>query len=112
MEREFGVKLKVFYDINIEPQHSSVTRVVPLIRQLDTFALFSLYSVSQQSKSTAIALSFLLRSELSIEEAVNIARVDENYQSKHFGRVEGAHDYDEAATLASFATARSVINLC
>jgi chaperone required for assembly of F1-ATPase len=32
MEREFGVKLKVFYDINIEPQHSSVSKVVPLIR--------------------------------------------------------------------------------
>jgi len=26
--------------------------------------------------------------------------------------VEGAHDYDEAATLASFATARNIINLC
>jgi hypothetical protein len=46
MEREFGVKLKVFFDINIEPQHSSVSKVVPLIRQLDTFTLFSLYSVS------------------------------------------------------------------
>jgi chaperone required for assembly of F1-ATPase len=53
-----------------------------------------------------------LRNEISIQEAVEIARVDENYQSKHFGRVEGAHDYDEAATLATFATARNVINLC
>jgi chaperone required for assembly of F1-ATPase len=47
MEREFGVKLKVFYDINIVPQHSSVAKVVPLIRQLDIFSLFSLYTVCQ-----------------------------------------------------------------
>jgi chaperone required for assembly of F1-ATPase len=54
----------------------------------------------------------LLRNDISIREAVDIARVDENYQSKHFGRVEGAHDYDEAATLAIFATAKNIINLC
>ena len=86
--------------------------MVPLIRGFDTFTLFSLYSVTQQAKSTAIAVAFLLRNEISIREAVDIARVDENYQSKHFGRVEGAHDYDEAATLSIFATAKNIINLC
>jgi len=54
----------------------------------------------------------LLRNDLSIQEAVDIARVDENYQVKHFGKVEGAHDYDEAATLTTFATAKNIINLC
>jgi chaperone required for assembly of F1-ATPase len=53
-----------------------------------------------------------LRDEISIEDAVKIARVDENYQTSHFGKVEGAHDYDEAATLTTFATAKNVINLC
>jgi ATP synthase F1 complex assembly factor 2 len=112
LEREYGVKLKIFTDINVEPQHPSVSKLVPLIRGFDTFTLFSLYSVTQQAKSTAIAVAFLLRNEISIREAVDIARVDENYQSKHFGRVEGAHDYDEAATLAIFATAKNIINLC
>ncbi len=66
LEAEFGVKLKIFEDINIEPQHSSVTKVVPMIRQLDNFALFSLYSVSVSAKSTAIAMAFLLRDHLTI----------------------------------------------
>ena len=56
-------------------------------------------------------MAFLLKNDLSIHEAVEIARVDENYQSKHFGRVEGAHDFDEAATLTTFATAKNIINL-
>lgn len=89
-----------------------MSKVVPLLRTVDNYVLFSLYTVAQQAKSTAIALAFLLRNDISIEEAVRIARVDENYQTKHFGKVEGAHDYDEASTLATFATAKNVINLC
>lgn len=112
LQREFGVKLKVFHDIQIEPQDSSVTKIVPLLRTVDHYVLFSLYTVAQQAKSTAIALAFLLKNEISIEEAVRIARVDENYQTSHFGRVEGAHDYDEASTLATFATAKNIMNLC
>jgi ATP synthase mitochondrial F1 complex assembly factor 2 len=112
LKKDFGVQLKVFHDIVVEPQHSSVSKVVPLIRTVDDYVLFSLYTVAQQSKSTAIALSFLLKNDISIKEAVDIARVDENYQSSHFGKVEGAHDYDEATTLANFATAKNIINLC
>jgi chaperone required for assembly of F1-ATPase len=57
-------------------------------------------------------MAFLLKNDISIEEAVRIARVDENYQTKHFGSVEGAHDYDEASTLATFATSKNILNLC
>lgn len=57
-------------------------------------------------------MAFILRNELSIKEAVDISRVDENYQSEKFGRVEGAHDFDEAHALATFGTAKNVINLC
>ncbi len=49
---------------------------------------------------------------MTLQEAVDIARVDENYQTKHFGKVEGAHDYDEANLLTAFATAKNVVNLC
>jgi chaperone required for assembly of F1-ATPase len=54
----------------------------------------------------------MYKDTISIEEAVNIARVDENYQISHFGKVEGAHDFDEAHTLTQFATAKSFVNLC
>lgn len=82
-----------------------------MFKSLDNYTLFSLYEVARTAKSTAIAMAFLLKNDISIHEAVEIARVDENYQSKHFGKVEGAHDFDEAATLTTFATAKNIINL-
>ena len=63
------------------------------------------------AKSCAIALALLYKEDLTIDEAVSIARVDERYQTKHFGVVEGAHDYDEALTVSNFATAKSMLNL-
>ena len=79
MEKHYGVHLNVFHDIASGPQHSSVCRVKPIIDTVDDYVLFSLYTVAQQSKSTSIALAFLLRNDISIKEAVDIARVDENY---------------------------------
>lgn len=46
LEREFEVKLKIFHEIQVEPQDSSVTKIVPLLRTVDHYALFSLYTVA------------------------------------------------------------------
>jgi hypothetical protein len=43
---------------------------------------------------------------LFIEEAVIVSRLEEMYQQKFFGVVEGAHDYDEARTIADVASAK------
>ena len=48
---------------------------------------------------------------MTLEEAVSIARVDEQHQQSIFGIVEGAHDFDQANMLTVFATARSVVGL-
>ena len=96
----------------MEPQDKSIQKLKPIMQELDPFVLNSLYAVAQSAKSTAIALSLILKYELSIQDAVNISRVDENYQSSIFGKVEGAHDFDEAHALTTFATAKSLVNLC
>jgi hypothetical protein len=49
--------------------------------------------------------------KISLEEAVSVARVDEQHQQSIFGVVEGAHDFDQANMLTVFATARSVVGL-
>jgi len=49
---------------------------------------------------------------MTVQEAVEIARLDVNYQASAFGRVEGAHDLDEANFFATFSTAKTVVNLC
>jgi len=63
------------------------------------------------SKSSAIALALILGQSLDIEQAVRLARIDEDYQTKYFGVVEGAHDLDEAYLYSVFSTARNIVNL-
>ena len=48
---------------------------------------------------------------MSLEDAINIARVDEHYQQSKNGFVEGAHDFDKINTLTTLAAARAVVNL-
>lgn len=55
-------------------------------------------------------MALIARGDLTLQEALNIARCDENYQTKNFGIVEGAHDYDEAHTMTTFATAKTLVN--
>ena len=112
LKDHFGITLKIFHDIQLEPQDPSFNKITSILENLDPYTLTALYTVAQSSKSTAIALSLILRDDLEVQEAVNIARVDENYQTMIFGKVEGAHDFDEAHTLTTFATAKSVVNLC
>ncbi len=111
LEREFGIKLKIFYHIQAEPQDQSVLKLKPLLAKLDPWVLTSLSSLAQTSKSTALSMAFLLTDEISITDAAKISRLDENYQSQVFGRVEGAHDLADANTLTTFATAKTVLNL-
>jgi chaperone required for assembly of F1-ATPase len=112
LETELGIKLKLFENIASEPEHSETKKIIPILENLDPFVLVSLYTITVSAKSSGIALALMMNKNLSVEDAVKISRVDENYQASHFGRVEGAHDFDEAQTLTTFATAKSVVNLC
>ena len=66
LEKEFGITLKIFHNIQMEPQDKSIQKLKPLLEGLDPFVLCSLYAVAQNAKSTAIALALLLRDELTI----------------------------------------------
>ncbi len=75
-------------------------------------ALNALYQVTQVSKAAALAFTLLYQEgdeRLSLEEAVNVARVDEHFQQSKNGFVEGAHDFDKINTLTTLATARSMV---
>ncbi len=78
---------------------------------MDVFEICALFQMVNAAKSTAIPLALLKMKDLSVEEAVQIARVDENHQSSVFGKVEGAHDLDEAYVSQTFATAKTYLKL-
>ena len=54
---------------------------MPILQKLDVYALMSLYQMSITSKSAAIALALLYKGddELTLQEAVSIARLDVDY---------------------------------
>jgi chaperone required for assembly of F1-ATPase len=44
--------------------------------------------------------------ELDLKEALDCSRIEENYQTQYFPRVEGAHDIEEAGLLSHLTCAR------
>ena len=113
LDKQFDVKLKTFDGLNIfdEQPAEAVNRVEQLIEDLDFFALNALFQVTICSKSSAIALALIHGGHISVEQAVRLARIDEDFQTKYFGVVQGAHDLDEAYLYSVFSTAKSIVNL-
>lgn len=118
MSEHFGVNLKVWHNIPLESQDPSVAKISPVLEAMDPLALNSVFQATQTSKSAALALALIFRDgsspglgHMSLEECVNVARLDERHQQSVFGVVEGAHDFDHANTLSTFAAARAVVGL-
>ncbi|GKY98989.1 hypothetical protein MPSEU_000854600 [Mayamaea pseudoterrestris] len=65
-----------------------------LSTKLDAWHLQCLYSVCRETKSLLLGLAILLNHYHSLQEAVEAARVEEEFQISCWGLVEGGHDYD------------------
>lgn len=61
-------------------------------------------------KSTALAVA-LINNKLTIEEALDSSRIEENYQMTLYGEVEGGHDLDEGISLMQLSAAKNFSNL-
>jgi chaperone required for assembly of F1-ATPase len=73
--------------------------------------LNAIFQVTICAKSAIIALSLLHGNHITIDQAVRLARIEEDFQTKYFGVVEGAHDLDEAYLYSVFSSARTILNL-
>lgn len=113
LDKTFEIKLKTFDGLNIfdEQPAEAVARTEELVSDLDYFVLNSLFQVTIGSKSSAIALALIHGGHISVEQAVRLARIDEDFQTKYFGVVQGAHDLDEAYLYSVFSTAKTIVNL-
>jgi len=97
--------------MRLDEQDKSVSNIVPVIEQLDPMVLNSVHQIANLSKSTSLALMLIYQPQLSLKDAIKIARVDEQHQQSVFGSVEGAHDIDEALMSAQFHAARQLVLL-
>ena len=117
LKQRFDITLKIWHTIFLDPQDKSVKNIQPILDAMDPIPLNALYQVTQVSKSAALALTLLYQEDspdkerLSLQDALNVARVDEHFQQSKNGFVEGSHDFDKINTLTTLASARSVVQL-
>jgi ATP synthase mitochondrial F1 complex assembly factor 2 len=63
------------------------------VHSLDAWHLTAMHAVAAEAKSFWIAWG-ALEGKLSVQEALQAARVEEEFQIENWGLVEGGHDYD------------------
>ena len=88
-------------------------RLTTLLRSLDDFTIAALDAVTSLSKSVVVALA-VMDGRLSLDAAFEACRVEENYQMRTYGRVDGmyGHGVDVEWTRMVLAAARTAGNLC
>lgn len=62
-------------------------------------------SLASTMKSTSLAIS-VMNGFLEVEQAVECANIEENYQSSKFGKVEGSHDVQDSLNLLVISSAK------
>ncbi|GAU93960.1 hypothetical protein RvY_05811 [Ramazzottius varieornatus] len=75
-----------------------------LLRSFDAWSLVGFQEISEALKSVILALALVER-HISVETAVALSRLEEEYQIGHWGRVEWSHDVEVTHIQAAVAAA-------
>lgn len=110
MAEKYDIHLNTFTDFGFLGQHESYLKLDEILKNVDPYVLLCIFTIAQSTKSTVVALA-LLNEVISLQDAIIVSRLEEMYQQKFFGVVEGAHDYDEARTIGDVASAKWFLNL-
>jgi len=109
---KYGAELSISDNIVQRRAHDPAAE--DLIRQalleMDEFQLASLQCATANCKSLVLGLA-LVEQRVGPSEAHNACRLEEDFQMEQWGLVEGGHDVDQAASLASLASASTFLRL-
>lgn len=105
--KKFGIELQTTTDLNMNTVKDEA-QIERLRQYLDTLNSWELLATEISiSAVRSVCLGILaVTGELDLEEALYNSRLEEEYQASHYGKVEGAHDIDEAQLLAHVTCAR------
>lgn len=110
MQDKYDIHLKTFGDFGFLHQDPSYLKMDEILKNVDPWMLLCIYTIAQSTKSTVVAMA-LLNEIISLEDAILVSRLEEIFQQKFYGVVEGAHDYDEARTISDVSAAKCFMNL-
>ncbi|CAM6102752.1 unnamed protein product [Calypogeia fissa] len=111
VEAEIGARPVVSSSIFGPSQPEDVVRgLEKCLRGLNDWELAAIDSLAGSARSIVVALA-IARNKLTIEEAIEVIRVEENHQVDDWGYVEGGHDIDEADIRVRIAAASVFLRL-
>ena len=99
----FGLSLPLISEDSIEKFSSFCS-------EKDDLHLVALEAAATVSKSSCIAVA-LLDGFITIPQAIECSRFEENLQIEEFGRIEGSHDVEEHYELMVLTAAKNLISL-
>ncbi|CAM8891347.1 unnamed protein product [Rhodiola kirilowii] len=96
VETEFGFKPVVYSSIfGGKQEEGLLTAIMNYLKNTDNCELAAVDAIASAAHSLIIAIG-LVRGRLQIEEAIELARLEEDHQVDRWGLVEGGHDVDIA----------------
>uniref|UniRef100_A0A2K5QTC2 ATP synthase mitochondrial F1 complex assembly factor 2 n=1 Tax=Cebus imitator TaxID=2715852 RepID=A0A2K5QTC2_CEBIM len=111
-EKRYGVEINSSTSI-MGPSIPAKTRevLVSHLASYNTWALQGIEFVAAQLKSIVLTLG-LIDLRLTVEQAVLLSRLEEEYQIQKWGNIEWAHDYELQELRARTAAGTLFIHLC
>ena len=109
-EENYG-KLKILDSDTLEkPRHDplAITNARKRIEPLNDFELTALHHLAMGCKSLVLPLALLDR-RITVQQAYEAARAEEDHQIQTWGLVEGAHDVDQESLLAQLSTSSLIL---
>ncbi|CAK4089579.1 unnamed protein product [Aphanomyces euteiches] len=96
-ETEFGGELDVNHGSISKLQHDAqaVEKVGEFLQSIDHFELMAFRLIVRECKSMVVALA-LMKRHITAKEAIELGRLEEEFQIERWGLVEGGHDLDRA----------------
>jgi ATP synthase F1 complex assembly factor 2 len=110
VKERYGIELKTCKGIS-SPQISdeSFDNLEAHCRSISSWNLAALESAASCAKSTALALALVDSSSgYTLPQIIEYARLEELYNQRLYGYVEGAHDIDEFAAKMILGAAKNV----
>ncbi|XP_051141447.1 uncharacterized protein LOC127258590 [Andrographis paniculata] len=96
VESEFGFRPVVFSSLfGVKQEEGLVKAIESLLKKTGDFELAGIDAIAAAAHSLTIAIG-LFKGQLSIEQAIELIRLEEDSQIGRWGLVEGGHDIDIA----------------
>ena len=112
MKKTHGAEIQTTTGLwSVEHSPEDVEKIMKVLEELDDWRLAAIHHVCVSAKSLLLSMYFVL-GDLSIDDAYNAARVEEDFQMREWGQVRGpyGHDIDIAFMKMKLAATRCYMN--